>query len=164
MTKNRSPARLGNHHFIKFTRLNGADWIFLMLISLMLLISVVFFFVEHSVNSAVKNYWDALYIAVYTWATPGFGNIFPVTTLGRICGIMLVMIGIVTWGLFIAILSAFFTVRAKSAEVRSVRQRLLELDELSQNELLNLQQDVLNVINKRLTKSQGPVKIKSKYG
>ena len=164
MAKDRLPATSEKHHFIRFSRLNGVDWMFLALISIMLLISALFFFAEHAVNPAVKNYWDALYIAIYTWATPGFGNIFPMTNLGRVCGILLVMTGIVTWGLFIANLAAFFTVRAKSADVRSVRQRLLELDELSENELLNLQQDVLNIINKRLTKSQGPINIKSKYG
>jgi hypothetical protein len=162
MTKKQLAPTPIKHHFIHFTRLNGVDWMFLALIILMLLLSVAFFFAEHLVNPAVKNYWDALYIAVYTWATPGFGNLFPVTTIGRVYGIALVMTGIVTWGLFVANLAAFFTVRAKSAEGRSVRQRLLELDELTDAELLDLQQDVLNIINKRLNGSQVSIKIKSK--
>ena len=68
----------------RFVRLNGLQWIILALGAVMLVSSALLYSFEHTVNEKVKSYWDALYAAIVTWTTPGYGDVYPVTANGRI--------------------------------------------------------------------------------
>ena len=94
---------------INFGEMNGLVWMLLSLVLIMLALSGVLFFSEHLVNKAITSYWDALYAALVTWTTPGYGDIFPITTAGRVAGFLLILSGLITWGILIANLSAFLT-------------------------------------------------------
>lgn len=93
----------------RFAKLNGLQWILLVLFLIMLASSGLLFYFEHPVNDQIKTYWDALYASLVTWTTPGYGDILPVTTGGRISGLALIISGLITWGLLIANLAAFLT-------------------------------------------------------
>ena len=51
---------------------------------------------EAKVNSSINNFWDALWWGVVTMTTVGYGDIFPVTQLGRIIGVLVMILGIGT--------------------------------------------------------------------
>ncbi len=95
--------------FAHFAKLNGLQWMLMVLTGLMLGLSFVFYFAETGTNAEVNSYWDAFYTSIITWAGAGCGEITPVTVVGRICGILLVVSGVTAWGLVIGNLSAFFT-------------------------------------------------------
>jgi len=67
--------------------------------SLILVFAALFYFVEKDTNTNLHSYFDAIYFAVSTMTTVGFGDISPSTTLGRIVSMVMMMIGT---GLFVS--------------------------------------------------------------
>ncbi len=147
-------------NFARFARLNGMHWMLLSLTGTMVLGAVVWFVSESPVNPAMHSFWDAFYAAVITWAGTGYGDITPVTTTGRVCGIALIVSGVMSWGLVIGNLSAFFSERSveKFAEERRppyiehLKSRISNLDSLSEEELVGLQGEIKAIIEHRLKK------------
>ncbi|MDE0151989.1 MAG: potassium channel family protein [Bdellovibrionales bacterium] len=55
----------------------------------------VFLHFEKNVNPEVQNYGDALWWALCTISTVGYGDIVPVTGIGRLTGAFLIIVGII---------------------------------------------------------------------
>jgi voltage-gated potassium channel len=53
-----------------------------------------FYWAECGVNPRVNSYWDALWLAMATLTTVGYGDVYPVTNAGRVIGILLALLGI----------------------------------------------------------------------
>ena len=141
----------------RFVKLNGMQWMLLALTVIMLVSSALLFFFEHTVNEKIRTYWDALYASLVTWATPGYGDISPITTSGRICGMVLIISGLVTWGLLIANLAAFLAARrAEKREADSaiteLQNKLTQIDQLSRAELICLRGAITALIDDRIEK------------
>jgi voltage-gated potassium channel len=63
------------------------------------------YIVESSIhNSKINTFGDALWWSIVTVTTVGYGDIYPVTTAGRIIASILMIIGITILGLFISTL------------------------------------------------------------
>ena len=56
--------------------------------------SVVFFTAEFEANDSVTNFFDAVWWAVVTATTVGYGDITPVTSLGRITAMAMMIYGV----------------------------------------------------------------------
>ena len=54
-----------------------------------------FFFFEKGINPQVETYWDALWWALCTISTVGYGDIVPITGVGRLAGAFLIIVGVV---------------------------------------------------------------------
>lgn len=61
--------------------------------SFVLINAFIFYAYEHSVNNQVNGVLDAIYWAVATVTTVGYGDITPVTSLGKVHGILLMLAG-----------------------------------------------------------------------
>jgi len=127
----------------QFARLNGLQWMLISLTVIMLVSSGLLFHFECGVNEKINNYWDALYASLVTWITPGYGDIAPVTTAGHIFGLVLIISGLITWGILIANLAAFLTARKAaqskvSPAIREIQEKLAQLDHLDKSELIAL--------------------------
>ncbi|MCP5464058.1 MAG: two pore domain potassium channel family protein [Deltaproteobacteria bacterium] len=61
--------------------------------SFIILNALVFYFIEHEENQMVNGVFDAIWWAFTTVTTVGYGDITPVTTLGRVHGILLMLAG-----------------------------------------------------------------------
>lgn len=70
---------------------------------IMFLSAYIFFCFEKSVNDQVNNYWDALWWALCTVSTVGYGDIVPITGPGRITGAFLIIVGVMFFLGFMAI-------------------------------------------------------------
>ncbi|OPY24599.1 MAG: Voltage-gated potassium channel [Methanobacterium sp. PtaU1.Bin097] len=80
------------------TRLVYAIAIFLLVL---IVCSFVFYAAEHSVNPQVSNFEDSIWFVLQTITTVGYGDIIPITAIGRIMGVIsmlsaLVLTSIVT--------------------------------------------------------------------
>ena len=49
------------------------------------------------------NYWEALYLTLITGLTVGYGDVAPTTVLGRIVSVLVALIGLVFFGLVVAV-------------------------------------------------------------
>jgi voltage-gated potassium channel len=63
---------------------------------------------EHATNAEFKTFGDALWWAVVTLTTVGYGDIVPKTTAGRVDGVMIMVVGIGILGLLAGSLATFF--------------------------------------------------------
>ncbi|MGI2335142.1 MAG: ion transporter [Dehalogenimonas sp.] len=147
-------------NFAHFAKLNGLQWMLLVLTAVMLLGSILIYFTEAPVNDKINTYWDAFYTSALTWVSAGYGDITPVTTVGRILGIILVVSGITTWGLLIGNLSAFLSARSSDRiekqetdpVINQLKRKITRLDTLSEGELLALQGEIDALTRNRLDK------------
>lgn len=56
--------------------------------------AVLFFSMELGVNSQVNNFFDAIWWAVVTTTSVGYGDIYPITWEGRVVGMLLMIFGV----------------------------------------------------------------------
>lgn len=64
----------------------------------------IFYLVELDTNPNIKNYWDALWWAICTVSTVGYGDIVPHTMGGRLVAFFLIVVGITFFLSFMAVL------------------------------------------------------------
>lgn len=88
-------------------RTNGLDKLLVVTTILLFLIPIPIILVEPNINA----YPDALWWAVVTTTTVGYGDISPATPLGRILAVLLMIIGIGIIGTFTSSISSYFTSR-----------------------------------------------------
>ena len=63
---------------------------------------------EHAKGSNIHNYADALWWGIVTVTTVGYGDRFPVTGLGRVVAVVLMLVGIGLIGVLTATVASFF--------------------------------------------------------
>lgn len=73
---------------------------------IMFLSAFIFYHFEKTMNAQVNTYWDALWWAICTVSTVGYGDIVPITGLGRLIGAILIIFGVMCFLSFIAILTS----------------------------------------------------------
>ena len=61
------------------------------------------YFVEKDVNPKMNEFFDVLWWSFSTTSTVGYGDIVPVTVLGKIIGILLMLIGVALFGIYTAL-------------------------------------------------------------
>jgi voltage-gated potassium channel len=69
--------------------------------------SLGFHYFEMDINQNVHGFWDSFWWAMTTVTTVGYGDIYPVTTGGRIIAIFLMLTGIGTLGLYTAAIASY---------------------------------------------------------
>lgn len=71
--------------------------------SLIGLFSLVFYLIESTVNTKIHSFIDALWWGFSTATTTGYGDITPVTSQGKILGILLMLTGMALFAMFTAL-------------------------------------------------------------
>jgi voltage-gated potassium channel len=83
------------------------------------------FAVEHGVNDRIQTMGDALWWAVVTATTVGYGDVSPVTAEGRFIAVALMLLGIAFIGVFTATISSYFF---DLGRVNQVEERLARIE------------------------------------
>lgn len=90
---------------------------------------------EFGENPNVRSIWDALWWAVVTITTVGYGDVSPATIEGRLAAAVLMVLGIA----FFSFLTATFTAALASGvsnEAKSLEHRIIELNALKKKGLI----------------------------
>ncbi len=67
------------------------------------LAGLMFYLIEEGVNPKVQRYMDAIWWSFATATTTGYGDITPVTDLGKILSILLMLMGLALFSMFTAL-------------------------------------------------------------
>ena len=89
------------------------EFIFLayMLLGVTFSLGSVFYLLEFGVNPALKSYLDAIYWALVTISSVGYGDIVPVTTLGKLVAILGIIFGVSMIAFMTSVMVAAFSER-----------------------------------------------------
>ena len=92
---------------------------------------------ERGRNEALTSFWDALWWAISTTTTVGYGDIYPTTGEGRLIAVLLMLTGIGVIGVFTATIASLFMIEDEEDEFNGIHRRLdgieSKLDRLSQD-------------------------------
>ncbi|WP_000779164.1 potassium channel family protein, partial [Vibrio cholerae] len=115
-------------------------------LSTVLLSAAFVYLVEKGTPSPINSYADALWWAMSTITTVGYGDMYPVTGFGRGVAVFLMLTGITLFGLLTASVASFF-----------VEDDTAKQDHLSLNLLLEKNQQLETQLN-QLVETQQPRK------
>ena len=105
---------------------------------IVLLGAVGVYLVERGQNAAIGGFGDALWWAMVTATTVGYGDVSPVTVEGRFIAVLLMLVGIGVIGVFTATVAGYFVHEEEETSDRDVQARLAaieaKLDELLRRE------------------------------
>lgn len=98
-----------------FRSLAGLRLLFLF-IAVMLLSSMVVFFIEHTRNEGFVTFFDSLWWTIVTVSTVGYGDRYPVSVGGRIIAILIMFLGVGVMGTVTGRIASFLLERRMKAE------------------------------------------------
>lgn len=89
---------------------------------------------EAGTNPQIATFGDALWWAVVTVATVGYGDVAPITPEGRLAASVLIVVGITLWAAITGTITSLL-IETRSADV-SVPEQIRQLAELRRDDLL----------------------------
>lgn len=139
--------------FVRYTKLGAkyfapvykflakSQWgkIVLIIINVFILLPLPLIWIEPQ----MKSYKDALWWAVETVTTVGYGDIVPETTLGRFIGVIIMLLGIGA----VTALTSWLTQHILHTKKQDVSQIKKHVDTLSVHELAELESHIANLKN-----------------
>ena len=111
-----------NQFFIKLTLIGN---------SIIILFSLIFYQLEIGSNPKIHHHIDAIWWSFATATTVGYGDITPVTTNGRILGIMLMLTGTSLFATFTAFFAQYFLGKEEEQIHKSIDQLNQKIDHLN---------------------------------
>lgn len=78
---------------LQYPKKTKLDYATIFLFLVLLIGSYIFFIAEKGVNPTVLNYESALWYAIVSMTTTGYGDIVPVTMIGHILGVLFILTG-----------------------------------------------------------------------
>ena len=79
---------------------------------------------EQGANRSIGSYGDALWWAIVTATTVGYGDVSPVTVEGRVIAVLLMLVGIGVISIFTATVASFFFEQEQESETAALAARL----------------------------------------
>lgn len=116
----------------KYPSKTKLDYATVFLLLVLVIGSFLFFIVERSVNPEVPNYESAMWYAIVSMTTVGYGDIVPITLAGRIIGIIMILSGMGYVSLVTATLAYSFIDlfrKESSKAVDKVEKKVMDYEE-----------------------------------
>ena len=123
--------------FFKSSSISTPGFIFVITIVVVFVTSTLILYIERAPDSMITTPMDAVWWSVVTMTTVGYGDIFPVTSSGRILGIFVMIYGVGFYGSISgSLISSIIETDEVSSEIR-IQKRLdqieRKLDELAKD-------------------------------
>lgn len=131
----------GMNRIYKILKHTGAIKIFFAYVILLCVAGILLDFIEPQVHGI----FEGIYFSFVASTTIGFGDIVPVTLLGRIIIIIITLFGILTVAMVPGVVVAYYTEYLKAKEndtITTFLEKLERLPELSHEELEELSERV----------------------
>lgn len=126
-------------NFFKFLKETHLD-LSLGIILLATISGTIFFYIfEHGINSNVHNLWDSFFYVVPTVLASESSNITPETLVGKIIGIILVVVGLLFFGILAASISSHFNGESEKEEKNEIESLKKSIEDL-QSEIIDLKE------------------------
>jgi len=137
---------------LKYPSKTKLDYATVALLLVLIVGSYLFFLVEHGVNPEVPNYESAMWYSIVSMTTVCYGDIVPITGLGRIIGIILILSGMGYLSLVTATLAYSFVdfFRAQSQKAADRVEKRVEHYEEKIDELIS----TVNSLEKKLDETK----------
>jgi voltage-gated potassium channel len=129
----------GSRAWVGARRLVNIDFLLVYGIGLVIIAATVIASVEGGENASIHSFSDALWWAVVTITTVGYGDMVPVTTVGRAIAFILMLGGIAFFSGVTANLASFL-VKGSSESDKRIMVNLAEQVEGLRKEILKLQE------------------------
>jgi voltage-gated potassium channel len=109
--------------------------------------SGIFYLLESATNSSINNLFDAIWWGFSTATTVGYGDIVPITILGKVLGILLMLMGTALFATYTAMFAQiiiedeFFRVKLKpdAVEKDDFLEQLKRQKDLLDNQIKHYQ-------------------------
>lgn len=94
-------------HFIKLIKslVVGVPFLTLSVLGTVIvnIFASIMYYIEGGINPKMTTYLDALWWSFATTTTVGYGDITPMTPLGKVIGIGLMLVGVAVFGIYTAL-------------------------------------------------------------
>ncbi len=136
----------------KYPSKTKLDYATFVLLLVLVFGSFLFFLAEHSVNPEVPTYESAMWYSIVSMTTVGYGDIVPITAIGRIIGIIIILTGMLYLSLITATLAFsfidFFRAESRKSAER-VEKRVIDYEKRI-DQLINTVDELKEEINKKM--------------
>ncbi|EIM05187.1 putative potassium channel subunit [Planococcus antarcticus DSM 14505] len=128
---------IGSRYMIpvyKLLKINGLDKILSVAMILLFLIPIPIVFLEPS----IETFADALWWAVVTTTTVGYGDLSPETPVGRFLAVILMLVGIGIIGTLTSAITSFFNkkeIKGHDKQLLEILKTIEEIESLSKEDL-----------------------------
>jgi voltage-gated potassium channel len=102
----------------------GFHGVALVVVLVIMLSAALMAFFERESEGSIKSFGDAVWWAITTVTTVGYGDAFPITPEGRGVAIFLMIAGIVFYGILTANLAAYFVESDEASEGKKLNAKL----------------------------------------
>ncbi len=103
-------------------------YVLLLTAGVMVLGATGLYVAERGKNETVTSFWDALWWAMSTTTTVGYGDIYPMTGEGRAIAVLLMLTGIGVIGVFTATIASLFMIEDEEDEFNGIHKRLNDIE------------------------------------
>ena len=110
------------------TKISRPDFLIVVSGGLVIISAMVVTTLERSRNPELGSFPDALWWAIVTITTVGYGNQEPVTFFGRIVAVVLMITGVGFFGAIAANLAAFFVKKDEGSQIQQIQHDISEIN------------------------------------
>ena len=138
---------IGSHYMrpvYAILKTNGLDKLLITTLVLLFLVPIPLIMVEPDINT----FTDAVWWAVVTTTTVGYGDMYPSTGLGRILAVVLMILGIGIIGTFTSAISAYFTDKKELTQEQMVFEVIATLNKMESISVAD-KEVILNYLNRK---------------
>jgi voltage-gated potassium channel len=123
-------------HVEAITRHRGLAAMFVAWLTIMLICSAALYVAEQGLNAAIDDPLDALWWGIVTLTTVGYGDVYPVTTEGRLAAAALMLLAVTLFATITATITSYMF-QTSTSETGDPSARLRALAELRADGILS---------------------------
>lgn len=136
-------------YFFKFLKITYLDKLIALILGIILVSAIILF----EVDSSFGTFFNAFWYVIVTITTVGYGDFTPSTVVGKIIGIIIILLGIAFFSIMTAAIASSFIEKFESENLDNDHnyQKLLEIQDelkLTNQKINSLEKEIIELKNK----------------